>query len=188
MVDALGQRALGLQPAGADLTPGFVELRLALGAASVADMIAIDYSLAVFNDQPRSTRIAFGWRDSGTMASTSDTALVTASGADAAPAWTPSLHHLVVHPTPGSETLTLRWDFDDAGGRGGRDQIAISEIRVDALAGAGAATTVGEPPGVGLAMLGLSALVWRRKRRVNRFPRKSGRFSASRTRTSTTSR
>ena len=132
---AAGDPAFGWQATTDDLSPGVVELRfLNETGASLVDP-TIGYELWVHNDSDRSSRVDVGWSlDGATFTPLGALSVTTGATRDATPAWvaTPREAVLAGVTIAPEGTLYLRWDTDDVAGSGGRDELALDDVRVEA--------------------------------------------------------
>lgn len=126
-----GNEALGIQPTGTDFTPGFFYLRTTNNTGDAIQEIEVAYEIYDYNDQNRSSSIAFSHSDDdATYNQIVALDFITAEASDAVPAW---------QNTARSTTLTglnianaanyfFSWGGTDIAGSGSRDELAIDNI------------------------------------------------------------
>lgn len=152
---------LGVQPSGADFTPGSLKLRIQNQTGSTLVQLRVQYTLYVRNDEDRATTWTVAY-------STDDLTYTTGSGqgytspttADTSPLWTAVQRDFMLTglSVAAGGYLYLSWDSDDPTvnpGSGSRDEFALDDIVL----------TVPEPGSAGWTALVLLAagLVGRRR-------------------------
>lgn len=128
-----GNTVLGIQAGGSDFTPGEILLKLLNSTTEEVVGVELSYDLFVYNDQNRASSVNFYYSSDGnnyTLVSAAE--YISTASSDAIPEWD-SLHFSI--PISGlsiqdANHLFLKWEFDDAGGSGSRDEIALDNIRV----------------------------------------------------------
>lgn len=136
---AASDYAFGFQPSGSDLTPGEIKLKVHNNTSSFIVNLNISYELWVYNDKNRANSVDFYWSYDNSNWNQVSSASYTSPGAAAgSPSWTmdfnPNMSLGVVIP-PGSDFF-IRWYTDDVSGSGGRDELAIDDISVEAAVNA----------------------------------------------------
>ncbi len=160
-----GGRAPGVQATGSDMTPGALLLTLdnTLGAALHA--ITVSFDLLVRNDGARSTRLSVDLGVGGLWEPLLGFVTPPAASTDG---WlgaglSGSAENLALEP---GAPLALRWRLEDAGGSGGRDEVAFDRIRVLGVAAGPVAVPEAQTAqllAAGLVLLALGS-GWRRFR------------------------
>ena len=162
-----GQHALGVQATGDDFTPGALIRRVVNDTGHWLFDLLLEADWWVHNDGGRSTRITLdALIDAGPWQPVPDATLLSAQEPDDG-AWRKyAIAALLPLPAlaPGSE-LQLRLGFDDALGTGGRDEIALSALRITGAA-PGLAVLVAAPATAWL-LLPAMLLATRRLRILN---------------------
>ena len=153
---AVSDTALGIQQTGSDLTPGDISLRLMNQSSNIINSFEIQFDIYELNNEDRSSSLSFEYAI-GDESSYSQLLFFTSSGAENSDAnWLRSAQSFSLVPLDWApaEALFLRWSFDDAGGSGSRDELAIDNIYVAEM------VAIPEPDVLYLFMLGLLALVF----------------------------
>ena len=154
--------ALGFQPGGSDFTPGAFTLRLQNDTGALLDMLELDFDLYYRNDQDRAGSISFAWSlDDTNWNEIPALDLISPDLSEPFPSWEAARRSVLLAGL-GIEKgglLYLRWQGNDAGGAGNRDEFALDNIMMTAVPGPGVWALLG--------LGGLSGLVGRpRSRRV----------------------
>ncbi|MFY0603638.1 MAG: T9SS type A sorting domain-containing protein [Flavobacteriaceae bacterium] len=125
---------LGVQPIGADFTPGTITLKITNNTGFTVTSIAIAYELWVRNDQDRSNSFNFSYSTSSAGPFTDVGALdYTSTAAQDANSWQLNNRSTVITGlsiADGSDFF-IRWTGNDVGGSGNRDEFAIDDITVN---------------------------------------------------------
>jgi hypothetical protein len=125
--------ALGAQPTGADMTPGSFNLKLENTTGSSANEWMIDYDIWSLNDESRSNSLNLSYstdNSSFNALSTADFSTPTTADSNG---WTTEARSTTINVTvPSGGFIYFRWAVADAGGSGGRDQIGIDNLTVNA--------------------------------------------------------
>jgi len=156
-----GNVALGVQPGGSDFTPGYYQLVVNNLSGAAVDTWNIDFVSYAFNDQARGNSLGLSYSvdDGATFVAVAGSSFTSGTAADAAPAWTVGVDfsgQIEASVNAGSD-LILRWDSDDEAGSGSRDELALDDVVISAVA-------VPEPSSmVALAALGFAAMLRRRR-------------------------
>ncbi|MBZ8181342.1 PFE-CTERM domain-containing protein [Oscillatoria salina] len=151
-----GNIALGIQPVGADFTPGTITLRLENNTGNTINNLAISYDIFAYNDQPRANSLNFSYSSDDSSYTNVPLLDFTSTEAAGTPSWISNPRSTTIN----SLSLTsgnffyLRWTGDDVSGAGSRDEFALDNISITAT---GAATPVPFEfsPGLGLLILGV---------------------------------
>ncbi len=155
-------RSLLVQPGGSDFAPGTLTLRVQNNTGDAVSAFSLSYSLAVRNDQNRSSSFNFSY-------STDDSNYVTTSLTNPLFTYTspaPSDSNGMVAIGSPSATVSasvadggylyLRWSSNDVAGSGSRDEFSLDNISV---------TAVPEPHEYALGIAGLVMLIVIARRR-----------------------
>ena len=132
-----GNIALGVQPIGADFTPGDFTLRLENLTGATVSEIAIAYDLFVLNNEDRANSLNFSYATgSGSYSSIAALDYTSTEAADTPASWinTPKatiISSLALLP---NDYLYLKWTGDDVSGSDSRDEFAIDNISITASA------------------------------------------------------
>ena len=149
-----GNIAWGVQPSGADFTPGTFDIRLINDTAAVISDLDISYSIWVFNDQARGNSLNFSWSlDDSNYTPIGSLDFTSPETADGTPAWqqTPRSTNISgLNIAPNAE-IFLRWTGEDALGGGSRDEFGIDDILVSATLAATDILITKQGPAEGLA-------------------------------------
>jgi hypothetical protein len=135
---AAGDYCLGVQPGGADFTPGSFTLRIQNTGSTAITELSIAYEIKVYNNEGRASAFNFEHStDDIDINYTPVSALDYTSpvAADALPAWQTvnrSITLTGLNIAPGGYYY-LRWTSDDAGGSGSRDELGLDDISVSAV-------------------------------------------------------
>ncbi|MFW5688440.1 MAG: hypothetical protein ACOC1U_02620, partial [Spirochaetota bacterium] len=127
--------ALGVQPTGTDFAPGSIMTRLGI-EAETPETFSLEFAFWHYNDADRATQVALSVSNGGSeWVELPGSTLVTPEQADAEPAWTrvDASHELDLSSLglTRDSALHVRWEISDAGGSGGRDEIAIDDITIE---------------------------------------------------------
>lgn len=130
-----GDVVLGVQPIGADFTPGDFRLALKNDTGAVITSLSVQYNIPVFNDQNRSSVLSFAHGlDNSTYTTVSSLNLTTQEAEDDPASWaTVSRGTTVTGLSIGDgASYYLQWYSDDVAGSGSRDQFGIDDVMVGA--------------------------------------------------------
>ncbi|MCB1741890.1 MAG: hypothetical protein KDK91_16060 [Gammaproteobacteria bacterium] len=167
--DINGDVAVGVQSTGSDFTPGSLTRRVPYTGLEPLGSFGVDYELSVRNEGDRSSRWVLDWSlDNGASWHLLEGGVHdTAEAADDDPHWQAvdfslqtDLAALELAWLPGTDLL-LRWGADDLSGSGGRDEVALDDIRVYAPLSTPPAP-VPLPPALMLMSCALAAVVIKR--------------------------
>ncbi|HQL71278.1 MAG TPA: hypothetical protein PLA77_10635, partial [Bacteroidales bacterium] len=127
-----GNFAFGMLPAGTDITPGYIGLKVTNNTGSNANVFDFSYDLWVFNNAARSQFFNGEYSlDGSTWTPIAALAFATPLAADATPAWVKtSLTATISENITNGATLYVRWYTDDNGGTGTRDKIAFDNVKI----------------------------------------------------------
>ena len=135
-----GITVLGVQPTGSDFTPGTITLRLANNTGFVVNSISLSYDIYVYNDQGRSSSFNFSYSTDFEGAYTGVDALdyISPEAADGSPAWVRVERSTIISGLGllNADPIYLRWQSDDVGGGGSRDEIGLTNITASVFTGA----------------------------------------------------
>jgi hypothetical protein len=132
-INDTSDKALGFQPTGGDLTPGFIYFKIKNTSTQTINNITFGFTLEVKNNEARSNNIQIYHGSDTTFANmTLMQTYVSPLAADPTPAWVDS--NLLVNVTglnvlPNAEYVFLI-RTDDVGGSGSRDEFAINDLFV----------------------------------------------------------
>jgi hypothetical protein len=132
-----GNVALGVQPSDADFTPGSLSARFKNGLSRPLLSVDVSYTIWVYADQVRSSSFDFSWStDNVTFTSVPTLDFTTPS--PTTPEWRSYAETTTIAPNvPMNGFLFLRFTSDDAGGSGGRDEIALDDLTLHVNAACG---------------------------------------------------
>lgn len=153
-----GNFSLGVQPGGSDFTPGYFQLEVTNGTGLSISGFAFSYDTFVYNDQGRSNTLQASFSLDGSNFTELTGSLVTSDeAADTSVAWVSTNFSETVSLEVGAgESFFLRWEGDDLGGSGSRDEFSIDNVSV---------TAVPEPTSLAFAALAGAGGVLRFRRR-----------------------
>lgn len=135
--DVIGDQsviALGVQPAGSDLTPGNMVLRLYNNTGQTIESFQVSFDRWVNNDQGRANTLDFGC-SLIEPSSSSDTGTIldwytTPEASDANGFVSISASVTFDVTVNDGETVYLIWSTDDVSGSGSRDEFGITDISI----------------------------------------------------------
>ncbi len=140
-----GDRGMGIQPGSDDWTPGTITLRIINNTGGDITGFNISYNVYVRNDQGRSNTFNFSYSvDNSIYTTVPELNYTSAAAADPTPAWVANARSTTITGltlTNGSY-FYFRWDGNDAGGSGSRDEFALNDIVISA---SGSASEVANP-------------------------------------------
>ncbi|MCC6840229.1 MAG: lamin tail domain-containing protein [Flavobacteriales bacterium] len=140
----IGSSSFGIKPGSDDWTPGTVTLRLQNTTGAAITSLDVAYELWNNNSQARSNSFNFSW-------STDDASYTTVPALNfTSPAASDGLGYVVVNRASTISGLNvannayiyLRWNGDDVGGSGSRDEFALDDISVTGFGAGGPNTSV----------------------------------------------
>ncbi len=132
--DGITNFVLGVQPIGADFTPGAFVLRLQNQTVGTLNRIDVASTLLYFNDESRSNSLSLEYStDNETWIPIDGASVTSPADPDDDPQWvaTETLDTVEMLAIPEDGYLYLRWIGDDVDGTGSRDEFAIDDILVD---------------------------------------------------------
>ncbi|MFK7991430.1 MAG: MYXO-CTERM sorting domain-containing protein [Sandaracinaceae bacterium] len=129
----LNDPGVGVQASGSDFTPGSLTLRVLNATTSSISAVQVNVTMHVLNDQDQSTQIDISHSTNGTDFTPEPSQTLTTLEPRDSVGWVTSTMMFEVAEViaPGGY-LTLRWDADDAGSGGARDEFAIGAIHLEA--------------------------------------------------------
>jgi cysteine-rich repeat protein len=125
-----GNVSLGIQPSDADFTPGALIARFKNELTRPLLSVDVSYTIWVLADEAHSTSFDFSWStDNVTFTSVPALDFTTDGPIPTTPDWRsyPQTTTVALNVPPNG-FLFLRWTSDDAGGSGGRDEIALDDL------------------------------------------------------------
>lgn len=131
-----GNMALGIQPAGSDYTPGYIQLNALNTSGALVTELQISYDIIVYNDQSRSNSFNFSYSTDGVnFTDVSSLNYSTPLSADGSPQYETIGRSTMITglSIPDMSPFFIRWTTDDNGGGGSRDEIGLDNIMVDML-------------------------------------------------------
>lgn len=125
--------AIGIQPSGAYLTPGYIALKIKNTSGETIYSTDISYNIWVYNDADRSSALnGQVSTDGSTWESLDNLFFTTQEDASSDPQWEvfPQNQNTQIE-LENDEYLYIRWFTDDVSGSGTRDEIAIDDITIN---------------------------------------------------------
>jgi len=133
-----GNNILGVQPSGADFTPGDITLKIDNTSGSAISNWTVNYDVWEYNDQDRSSSLNL-WVSADDVnysqvgGSYDYTTVEAAAGT---PAWgSTAIAGTVNQPVADGGSLYLQWRSGDVGGGGSRDEFGIDNVVVQDAGG-----------------------------------------------------
>jgi hypothetical protein len=127
-----GNRALGVQPTAADWTPGTMVLKIQNTTGNTLTSIDVSYNIYVRNNEERSN--SFNFSHSADDSTYTNVAALNYTSTDASDelGWVavPRTTTLTGLNIPNNGFYYLRWNSDDVGGSGSRDEFALDDVQV----------------------------------------------------------
>ena len=156
--------AIGFQQTAGDLTPGTLTLRVVNATTESVQAIDVGFQVLFRNNANRSSVVSidYGFNDRVYFGGLGGGWLSDAEAANAAQ-WVSHSYHQTISgfSLAPSEAFYLRWSFDDFGGNGSRDEIAIDNVSLDFQA---SASPVPAPSAAGSLLLICGNFLLTRKR------------------------
>jgi len=123
--------SIWIQPTGSDFTPGELVLKICNTSGATMEDVEIAYDLTVFNDEPRSNSFNFSYSFDNAFFTTVP-ALNYTSPASPDESTTLIQRAVTVEGAnlAADACLYLRWQGDDVGGSGARDEFGLDNIKV----------------------------------------------------------
>jgi hypothetical protein len=139
-----GNRALGIQPSGAEFTPGSVGLRFMNNTGATVTDLTVAYDLYVYADQARANSFNFSYSANGSSFSSEN--ILDFSSDEAATAGKWRLNKRFIHISGISlahgSLYYVRWSGDDISGAVSRDEFALDNITITLSSSAPSAATL----------------------------------------------
>jgi len=138
-----GNKALGVQATGGDWTPGTITLKLVNNGSSTIEDMNIEYKIYVRNDQNRANTLSLSTSSNNSSFATVAASTYTSPQASSGNSWITVSRNLAlnnVNIAPGA-SYYIRWQGNDAGGSGSRDEMAIDDIVIGVSGAATAGCT-----------------------------------------------
>jgi hypothetical protein len=125
-----GGQALWIQPAGSDFNPGTATLRAVNNTGAAIQDLALSYDLLYLNDQGRSSSFNFAYSlDNVTYTAVPSLDFTSPEAADALGTQVvPKIAMLSGVNLANGATIYFRWNSQDVGGTGSRDEFGIDNI------------------------------------------------------------
>lgn len=123
---------LGVQPTGADFTPGEITLRATNNTGEQLDEFIVTYDIWYLNDQGRANSLNFAFSTNDTVYGPIASAdFTTPEAADGSPTWQMVSRSATVSTVVADGgTIYFQWQSDDVSGGGSRDELGIANISV----------------------------------------------------------
>ena len=134
-----GITVLGVQPTGADFTPGTITLRLENASGDIVDNISVSYDIYVYNDQGRSSSFNFAFStDDVTYTPVNALDYTTPEAADSPVSWVRVERSTILTGLglADGEFIYLQWQSNDVGGGGSRDEFGLTNVSASVFTGA----------------------------------------------------
>lgn len=129
-----GNIIFGVQPGGSDFTPGTMTLRIQNNTGITITDLTLSYNIYVLNNAGRSSSVNFSHDadDIGTYTALGALDYTTTATADVTPAWTSVPRSTTISSLSIADGANyyLRWESDDVGGSGTRDEFGIDDITI----------------------------------------------------------
>lgn len=132
-VDVQGDRTLGVQPTGDDMTPGTITLRIRNDVGFLIDEVAVSYDIYCNNDHERANAFNFSYSriETGPFLAVSALDFTSPEAADIQGFQrTPRSTLLTDLDLEDGGSLYLRWELDDVSGVFYRDEFALDNVIV----------------------------------------------------------
>lgn len=152
-----GNFTFGVQPVGADFTPGNLTLRLQ-NTGDTINSLAIIYNIYVRNDGGRANSFNFSYSlDDSAYTAVPSLNFVSPQALDENPSWVATSRSVTITELTlnNGDFFYLRWTGNDVSGSGFRDSFALDDIRVTATSSS--AVPLGFSPTLGLLAF---AILW----------------------------
>ncbi len=125
---------LGVQPSGADFTPGTITLRVQNNTGAPVIDPTVSYKIWSYNDQGRSSFLNFFYSgDDITYTPVVNLDFTTTQTATVSPAWQMVERQVILSGVTiqDGNYLYLQWQSNDVGGSGSRDEFGIDDVLVN---------------------------------------------------------
>lgn len=132
-----GNISLGIQPGGADFTPGTITLRIMNTTGSTITNLDVSYTIWYLNDQARANSLNFAHSaDDVTYTSVAALDFTTPEVADVLD-WQSTVRSTTLTglTIANGSTYYLQWQGDDVSGSGNRDEYGIDDVQVSVPVG-----------------------------------------------------
>lgn len=132
---------LMIQPGGSDFAPGTLTLRIQNTGAGFINQMDVSYNLFIRNDQARSNSFNFSYSSDNSSYTPVSALDYTSPAASSGTAWvqvgtspsrSTSITGLSIAP---GDYFYIRWNSDDVGGSGSRDEFGLDDISMTASFG-----------------------------------------------------
>lgn len=123
--------ALGFQSTNDDFTPGTITLQVTNNTGSTLINLDISYDIYVYNNENRSSTLNFSHSsNNSTYTSIASGDFTTTETEDGSPTWVATSRTISLTGLSISDGASyyIRWESNDVGGSGSRDEIAIDNI------------------------------------------------------------
>lgn len=130
-----GDTALGVQPTGSDFSPGSITLKITNNIGSTLDSLHLSYTLLVNNDATRSNTFNPSYStDSVTYTALSSLNDTSAELSQGSVLWV-AIQKDTTFPlnVASGQNLYIKWESDDFGGSGSRDEFALDNISITGI-------------------------------------------------------
>lgn len=130
-----------IQPGGSDFAPGTLTLRIRNNGAGFMNQVDVSYNLFIRNDHARSNSFNFSYSsDNSTYTAVSALDYTSPAASDvlgwvqvgASPSRSTSITGLSIAP---GDYFYIRWNSEDVGGSGSRDEFGLDDISLTATFG-----------------------------------------------------
>ncbi|HBI00608.1 choice-of-anchor D domain-containing protein, partial [uncultured Flavobacterium sp.] len=137
-----------IQPGGSDFAPGTLTLRIRNNGAGFMNQVNVSYNLFVRNDQARSSSFNFSYSSDNSTYTAVSALDYTSPAASTGTAWvqvgtspsrSTSITGLSIAP---GDYFYIRWNSEDVGGSGSRDEFGLDDISMTASFGAPSAPVI----------------------------------------------
>jgi hypothetical protein len=128
-----GVTILGVQTGSSDFAPGAFTLRLENSTGNTIEYLDVSYDIYYYNDQDRSSSFNFAFSiDDIDYTQVNAIDFTTPEVADVSPTWVKVERSTLLSglSLENGEFIFLRWNSDDVGGSGSRDEFGLTNIEV----------------------------------------------------------
>ena len=131
-----GDRALGFQSIGTDLTPGEIILKIQNNTGNIIENITLDYTVYEYNNEERSTSLNFSYsNNNSSYTAVGALDFQSTEAAAVTPTWLSFARNTQITglSIANGTFFYLRWQTDDfSGSSGSRDELAIDNMVINA--------------------------------------------------------
>lgn len=128
-VDILGNQGIMVQPVDDDFTPGSIRLKIWNNTGAAIGQLDIQYTVYAYNDQGRSGSFNFAHSiDNSTYTDEPTLDYTSGEAATYMPETETKSIALTGLNIPDGDFYYLKWEGDDVGGSGSRDEFALDDI------------------------------------------------------------